>query len=133
MVRSELRRDEGEKEGRRSRGRPRTTWTVNIFQWTGLIYSEAVRNAERRTEWRVIASNPVAEDGRDDDGDDKKWISRVLGQEPTQELCIPCSEYLNSPHPVNTMKKSRGKSLRGKSLRTFSVAFDPVREIRSRI
>ena len=35
----------------------------SIFEWTGLIYSEAVRNAERRIECRVIASNPLAEDG----------------------------------------------------------------------
>ena len=54
---------EGQLDGRRSRGRPRTTWTVNMFEWTGLIYSEAVRNAERRTEWRVIASNPLAVNG----------------------------------------------------------------------
>ena len=32
-----------------SYGRPRSTWTVNIFEWTGLIYSEAVRNAVRKT------------------------------------------------------------------------------------
>ena len=47
----------------RARSRHRTTWTANIFEWTSLIYSEAVRNAERRTEWRVVASNPLAEDG----------------------------------------------------------------------
>ena len=40
----------GQLEGQKSRGRPRTTWTVNISERTGLIYSEAVRNAERRIE-----------------------------------------------------------------------------------
>ena len=50
-------------DGCRARGRPRVTWCSNITEWTGLLYSEAVRMAEQRTEWWVIASNPLAEDG----------------------------------------------------------------------
>ena len=57
---------------RKSRGRPMATWTVNMFERTGLIYSEAVRNSERRTEWRVIASKPISQRMKhnDDDGDE---------------------------------------------------------------
>ena len=54
---------EGQLEGRRSRGRPRTTWTMNIYEWTGFTYNEAVRETGTRNEWRVIASNPRLEDG----------------------------------------------------------------------
>ena len=54
---------DGRFDGCRARGRPRVTWCSNITEWTGLLYSEAVRMAEQRTEWWVIASNPLAEDG----------------------------------------------------------------------
>ena len=53
---------EGQLEGRRSRGRPTTTWTVNIYEWTGLTYNEAVRKTETGNEpppWRgVWGSSP---------------------------------------------------------------------------
>ena len=42
-------------QGRRSRGRTRTSWTVKIFEWTGLSYGEGVRRANCRSEWRIVA------------------------------------------------------------------------------
>ena len=54
---------EGHLGGRTARGRPKTTWTINIFKWTGLIYSKAVRDAVCKTEWRVIAPIPISQDG----------------------------------------------------------------------
>ena len=50
---------DGKVNGSRGRGRPRTTWSTNICQWTDLRYHQAVRKAQRRDEWKTIASNPV--------------------------------------------------------------------------
>ena len=63
--RNNLQRDlmEGHINGKRGRGRPITTWTSNIQEWTGLKYSEAIRAAHDRPLWRAISSNPLQEDG----------------------------------------------------------------------
>ena len=50
---------DGQIEGRRSRGRPRTKWSSNIISWTGLNYIEAIRRANDRSDWRTLASNPL--------------------------------------------------------------------------
>ena len=62
---SSLQRDlmEGHINGKRSRGRPITTWTTNIKEWTGHNYCEAVTAAHNRILWRTISSNPQLEDG----------------------------------------------------------------------
>ena len=39
---------EAKVEGKRGRGRPKTSWTDNIRSWTGLSYSEAVVLAKDR-------------------------------------------------------------------------------------
>ena len=50
--------------GKRGRGRPKTSWTDNIKNWTGLSYCEAVAMAQNRQLWRIISSNPrETEDG----------------------------------------------------------------------
>ena len=54
---------EGHLNCKRSRGRPKTIWTTNITDWTGLSYSEAVRSAQDRKLWAAISSNPHVEDG----------------------------------------------------------------------
>ena len=38
--------------GRRSKGRPRTSWFHNIKEWLGCTITEAARRAEDRTRWR---------------------------------------------------------------------------------
>ena len=60
-----LQRDlmEGHINGKRTRGRPITTWTSNIQKWSGLTYNEAVRAAQDRQIWRTISSNPLQEEG----------------------------------------------------------------------
>ena len=54
---------EGKIDGKRGRGRPRTSWSANISSWTGLKYHHAVQRAQHRQEWKAIASNPPQEDG----------------------------------------------------------------------
>ena len=54
---------DGKVNGTRGRGRPRTTWTTNICQWSYLRYPQAVQKAQSRDEWRTIASNPFQKDG----------------------------------------------------------------------
>ena len=53
---------EGKINGKRSRGRPRTSWYSNIKEWTGLKYPDAVRTSEECDEWCTIATNPLTED-----------------------------------------------------------------------
>ena len=54
---------EGKINGKRGRGRPRTSWASNITCWTGLNYINATRKALQRSDWRTLASNPLSEDG----------------------------------------------------------------------
>ena len=49
-------------DGKRGRGRLRTSWTSNIKEWTGKRYIEAVRMTSNIPDWRIIASNPLQED-----------------------------------------------------------------------
>ena len=49
---------DGKVEGKRGRGRPRASWSMNITEWTGLTYITASRTALERDRWRTIASNP---------------------------------------------------------------------------
>ena len=51
----------GRVNGKRGRGRPRTSWTSNIKEWTGKNYIEAVRLTSNRYDWRIIALNPLQE------------------------------------------------------------------------
>ena len=37
---------DGKVNGRRGRGRPRTSWSDNVSKWTGLSYHQAVRQAQ---------------------------------------------------------------------------------------
>ena len=53
---------DGRVYGKRGRGRPRTSWTSNIKEWTGKSYIEAVRLTSNRHDWRIIALNPLQED-----------------------------------------------------------------------
>ena len=56
--------------------RPTTTWTVNIYEWTGLTYSEAVRKTETRNEWRVIPPTLAWRTEHDDDDDNQYFHDR---------------------------------------------------------
>ena len=49
---------EGRIEGRRPRGRPRTTWVDNIQAWTGMRKYECTEACRDRAQWSVIASRP---------------------------------------------------------------------------
>ena len=42
--------------GGRRRGRQRKHWQDNIWNWTGLELSDAVRRAEEREEWRMLVA-----------------------------------------------------------------------------
>ena len=48
--------------GKRGRGRPRTSWTSKFREWTGKSYTEAVRLTSNRCDWRTIARNSLQED-----------------------------------------------------------------------
>ena len=43
--------------GIRGRGRSKTSFTDNIWSWTGLSSSEAVVMANDRERWKIISSN----------------------------------------------------------------------------
>ena len=58
---------EGKIEGKRPRGRPRTTWMSNISKWTGKTKYNCTRMAVDRDLWSVIASRPL----------EKRWHSQV--------------------------------------------------------
>ena len=49
---------DGKVDGKRGRGRPRTSWSSNIAEWTGLRYEKLVRATQQRATWRDVASNP---------------------------------------------------------------------------
>ena len=50
---------EGNIDGTRGRGRPRTSWYDNIKEWTGMRYEQATRIAMDREKWRAAASSNV--------------------------------------------------------------------------
>ena len=50
---------EGKMEGRRPRGRPRTTWADNVESWTGRSKQECTRAAADRSQWSVISRQPL--------------------------------------------------------------------------
>ena len=55
---------EGKIEGKRPRGRPRTEWTDNIKEWTGMPeYNELIRMAQDRKKWRIMTANLQKEEG----------------------------------------------------------------------
>ena len=54
---------EGMVEGRRSRGRPRLQWCHNVMEWTGKSFMTCKREAQDRSRWRGIASNPRTGEG----------------------------------------------------------------------
>ncbi|RUS68738.1 hypothetical protein EGW08_023500 [Elysia chlorotica] len=47
----------GEVEGSRGRGRPRTKWNDNIAEWTFYSLVQCQRLAQDRCQWRAIAAN----------------------------------------------------------------------------
>ena len=53
----------GRVNGKGGRGRPRTSWTSNVKEWTERSYFEAFRLTSNRYDWRIIAVNPLQEDG----------------------------------------------------------------------
>jgi len=58
---------QGKVQGKRSRGRPRTTWVKNITDWTGVSLHTAMRSALHRKTWKdtseIAATYPLVEDG----------------------------------------------------------------------
>ena len=72
---------EGQLEGRRSRRRPRTTWTMNISEWTGLTYNEAVRKTETKTDSKQMGGHCLQPSpGGEHDDDDMFHCSRFTEQ-----------------------------------------------------
>ena len=53
----------GSVNGKRGRGRPGTSLTSNIKEWTGKSYIEVVRLTSNRYGWRIIVLNPLQEEG----------------------------------------------------------------------
>ena len=53
---------EARSDGKRGRGRPRTTWMDNIKDWLKLSYKECIRNSENRDKWRSITFNLLTAD-----------------------------------------------------------------------
>ena len=60
--------------GRRARGRPRTTMTDNIKDWTGMTYHECVRTTQNRDIWRLMTADLLRADGKADDDDYLKLL-----------------------------------------------------------
>ena len=54
---------EGMVEGKRERGRQRTTWFDDVKKWTGLSYGDVRTIVWDRGRWRCIAAIPVIKDG----------------------------------------------------------------------
>ena len=54
---------EGMVEGKRERGRQRSTWFDDIKKWTGLTYGEVRTRVHDRRQWKCIAANPFRRDG----------------------------------------------------------------------
>ena len=54
---------EGMVEGKRERGRQRSTWFDDVKKWTGLSYGEVRTRVHDRRRWRCIAANPFRRDG----------------------------------------------------------------------
>ena len=58
---SQLQLIEGKIEGRRSRGRPRNTWTTDITTTNGMKYYQLKRAAEDRKRWHGLVVNLAQE------------------------------------------------------------------------
>ena len=58
---SQIQLIEGKKEGRRSRGRPRNTWTTDITTTNGMKYYQLKRAAEDRKRWHGLVDNLAQE------------------------------------------------------------------------
>ena len=58
---SEIQLIEGNIEGRRSRGRPRNTWTTDITNSNGMKYYQLKRAAEDRRRWHGLVVNLAQE------------------------------------------------------------------------
>ena len=43
---------QGSVDGKRGRGRPRTTWLKNIVDWTGLVINDLYTNSMDRQKWK---------------------------------------------------------------------------------
>ena len=54
---------EGKINGKRGRGRPRTSWMSNIKVWTKLKYAECVRLAEDRGRWKTMVVDLLRANG----------------------------------------------------------------------
>ena len=62
-----IRRDnilvDGQVQGNRDRGRPRTGWATNVYEWTeSTLYTEMVRKAQDRRAWKSMAVNLMDEE-----------------------------------------------------------------------
>ena len=54
---------DGQVQGKRGRGRPRTGWATNVHEWTeSTSYTEMVRKAQDRRAWRSMAVNLLDEE-----------------------------------------------------------------------
>ena len=58
---SQIQLIEGKIEGRRSRGRPRNTWTTDITTTNGMKYYQLKRAAEDRKRWHGLVVNLAQE------------------------------------------------------------------------
>ena len=54
---------EGKLDGKRGRGRPRSTWFDNIKEWTGMNYAEATRKAQCREDCTSVTANLLRAEG----------------------------------------------------------------------
>ena len=61
---------EGRVEGKRSRGRPITTWMDNIKEWTNISMREVVTVALDKNKWKMVYSSQRLQDTALNDDDD---------------------------------------------------------------
>ena len=79
---SQLQLIEGNIEGRRSRGRPRNTWTTDITTTKGMKYYQLKRAAEDRKRWHGLVVNLVQEKTQSCSKHDCQRIRLALNQRP---------------------------------------------------
>eukprot|EP00112_Aurelia_sp_Birch-Aquarium-sp1_P000311 Seg1027.2 transcript_id=Seg1027.2/GoldUCD/mRNA.D3Y31 product="putative transposon-derived protein F52C9.6" protein_id=Seg1027.2/GoldUCD/D3Y31 len=61
---------EGKFNGKRGRGRPRSTWFDNIKEWTQMNYAEATRKAKHRRQLGASADTPTLLQSKAPDDDE---------------------------------------------------------------
>ena len=54
---------EGKFNGKRGKGRPRSTWFSNIKEWIEKAFAEAITKAQHREDWASMTANLLSAEG----------------------------------------------------------------------